>query len=575
MEMEKKNLAIIILAVVLAASGIGNVILGIAGGAFKQPELRNVLRDADSETSGPAVLDPADSWDSVSNDMIRHVCDNLWYPDLYDPNFNLEMRLAAEYPTWNAGMDELTVILREDAWFHDETPFNADAVKFTFDRITYFLNVSGTLPSDSHVCDPASLFFDMRGDPILNRTVVNSDYNITFVLNKPNGVFIQLLSYDACAIVSPNPASTPETEYLELGVDILVGTGPFEYVHYIPGEELKFERFDMYWGPATYWDEIIWVYYPDATTANNALLGGEVDYLGNPLTSLISAFQSDPEITFVNLNTSTIYRYWGMNNRKINNTNVRKAIAYAYNYTYYIEVIRLGYMIRAEQFLPPGFPYYNASFTAPHQDTGIARQAMLDAAAELSLDASGLTADAYGVDPANDAAWSAKTFFTYKVLEHEGWSTGVEMNTALANDLDKIGIDIEPDVMDWNTYIDVSTHHEDRLELFHTGWGPDYLDPFNMIEPLLNNASSANHLQLQDQQIIDWLVEYEETDPLDSAKRAQLLYKIQNRAINELYVELAVANDMVMIVHDADLQEVCYNIQDNYWVRDCYYLPSA
>ena len=127
MEMEKKNLAIIILAVVLAASGVGNVILGM-GTFVKTPVRRNVLRDADSESAGPAVLDPIDSWDSVSNDMIRHVCDNLWYYDLYDPDFALQMRLAAEYPTWDATQTELTVILRENVFFHDGTPFDAEAV---------------------------------------------------------------------------------------------------------------------------------------------------------------------------------------------------------------------------------------------------------------------------------------------------------------------------------------------------------------------------------------------------------------------------------------------------------------
>ena len=229
-------------------------------------------------------------------------------------------------------------------------------------------------------------------------------------------------------------------------------------------------------------------------------------------------------------------------------------------------------MIRATQFLPPGFPYYNASFTAPSYDTGIARQAMLDAAAIEGWDTTGLTADPVGHDTTNDANWAAADFVTYLVLEHEGWSTGIEMNEAFRQDLDKIGISLVSDIMDWETYIDVSTHYPDRLELYHTGWGPDYLDPFNMIEPLLNNMSSANHLQLQDAQIMDWLVQYEETDPLDTATKANLLYKIQNRALNELYVELAVANDMVMIVHDADLHEVCYNVQDNYWIRDCYYL---
>ncbi len=68
--MEKKNLAIIILAVVLAASGVGNVILGISAGAFQVPEDKNVLKIGTTEGGSPAVLDPVDSWDSVSNDMV-------------------------------------------------------------------------------------------------------------------------------------------------------------------------------------------------------------------------------------------------------------------------------------------------------------------------------------------------------------------------------------------------------------------------------------------------------------------------------------------------------------------------
>ena len=39
-----------------------------------------------------------------------------------------------------------------------------------------------------------------------------------------------------------------------------------------------------------------------------------------------------------------------------------------------------------------------------------------------------------------------------------------------------------------------------------------------------------------------------------------------------IIAKLTVANDKVMIVHDANLHEVCYNVQDNYWVRDCYFL---
>ncbi len=572
--MEKKNLAIVTLVILLITSCTGNYILGTAPshiGPFGGLPFDNILKIACTEGGSPAVLDPVDSWDSVANDMIAHVCDTLWTHDLFDPDYAIVYTLAKEAPTWNAKKNELTVILRENVWFHDGSPFNATAVKFTFDRILYFLNVTGTLPGTTHVCDPASLFFDMRGNCLLNETVINSLYNVTFKLFKPNDIFIPLLAYRAWSIVSVK--STPSQTYLVLGTDKLIGTGPFTYVHLIAGEEMRFDRWDLYWGSNVFWDRILWEYYPDTPTANDAFLAGEAEYLYDPLNSLITTFQEEEDIHIVELDTSTVFRYWGFNNRKINNTNVRKAITYAYNYSYYIEVIRLGFMTRAQQFLPPGFPFHNASFKGPYYNTSIARQAMLDAAAIEGWDTSGLTTDSVGADATNDANWAAADFVTYLVLEHEGWSTGIEMNIALANDMDAIGITIVPDNPwdPWWPYY--SRYIEDRLEIWHTGWRPDYLDPFNMIEPLLSNMSSTNFIQLQDALIHQWLEQYEGTNPANTTRRAQLLYKIQQRAINELYVLLPLTFDKTYYVHHRSLGEVSYNIMGDLWVTDSYYIP--
>jgi len=388
-------------------------------------------------------------------------------------------------------------------------------------------------------------------------------------LNKPYGVFIPLLSYEACSILHPN--TTPATTYLELGADTLVGTGPFKYIHYKPGEELKVERWNLYRGPNTFWDEILWIFYPDPITADNAMLGKEIDYLGQCTPSVIPLFQADPDMAFINLNTSTSYLYWGINNKKINNTNVRKAIAHAYNYSYFIDVVQLGYAIRAHQFLPPGFPYYNESFRAPYYNTTIARQAMIMAFPNKT---SGVTAQAYGEDAVNDQAWSDLTLVTYNVAEIMGIPILQEMVSVLAIDMDRIGITITPDPMNIFFYFDVLINDIDRIDMFYLGWGPDYIDPFNMIEPLLNNASSANHLQLKDQQILDWLVEYEETDPLDTAKRAELLWKIQHRAINVLYVELPLCYLKRYYVHHESLGNVCYNLLGKTWFRDTYFIPG-
>ena len=325
----------------------------------------------------------------------------------------------------------------------------------------------------------------------------------------------------------------------------------------------------MYWGPTTFWDEVVWIYYPDTTTAGNAMLGGEVD-AGGLTIPMIDLFIADPDIIFTNLETSTIYRYFGLNNNKINETLVRKAICYAFNYSYYINVIRQGYGIRAHQMLPPGFPYYNATFFAPTMDVVVARQAMMDA---RPTETAGRSALDYGVSATEDAAWAALDIMTLKILQHEGWDLGIDMNAAFAADMDRVGISVVPDVMDWETYIYVSSYNEDRLEIFHTGWGPDYLDPFNMVAPLLSNLSTANHIQCHDLQVQTWLAEYEvETLP---AVKAELLWKIQNRVFNVEYMELAVQYDMVMGVYHRSVGNPCYNIQRNLWFRDSYFIPGV
>jgi hypothetical protein len=68
MEMEKKNLAIIILAVVLAASGVGNVILGIMAGVIEEPGEKDTLIFA--SIAGPTDMDPHLCYDTAGGDVI-------------------------------------------------------------------------------------------------------------------------------------------------------------------------------------------------------------------------------------------------------------------------------------------------------------------------------------------------------------------------------------------------------------------------------------------------------------------------------------------------------------------------
>ncbi|MFX1412654.1 MAG: hypothetical protein ACFFA2_02365, partial [Promethearchaeota archaeon] len=94
MEMEKKNVAIIVLAIALAASGIGNIILGLQGAQFVAPPNVSLIF---SQASPPATLDPANAWDQSSNNVLEQVVETLFtynYSDHSLPRINL---LAQNY----------------------------------------------------------------------------------------------------------------------------------------------------------------------------------------------------------------------------------------------------------------------------------------------------------------------------------------------------------------------------------------------------------------------------------------------------------------------------------------------
>ncbi|MFW9785334.1 MAG: hypothetical protein ACFFFB_23845, partial [Candidatus Heimdallarchaeota archaeon] len=132
MEMEKKNVAIIVLAIALAASGVGNIILGLQGAQFVAPPNVSLVFGS---ASPPHVLDPANSWDQASNNVLEQVVETLFtynWSDYALPRYNL---LAQSY--WWESDTILHIQVRQGIVFHDLTPFDANATKWNLDRLLY------------------------------------------------------------------------------------------------------------------------------------------------------------------------------------------------------------------------------------------------------------------------------------------------------------------------------------------------------------------------------------------------------------------------------------------------------
>lgn len=513
-------------------------------------------------TKGPVTIDPIDSWDSASNDVIRQVAETLFWYDLNNPILPLEP-LLVDYYTWVSPTD-LYIELREDVWFHNYDQLDADAVIWNIDRWIYLTNSTGTLPAMQVPAFPSSLYFLPNGTAIFAGATKEGDYNLTIHLNGAFGQLPSFLSYTSNSIIAPDPSY--ETEYIDVNTGDLVGTGPFMYDGYEPNVEVRFSRWDGYWREPSPINDLFFDIIGEIITRNNALLAGDIDILKNPLPDLMETFQADPDIHIEDIGMDLIYWYMAFNNYAVNVT-WRKALAYAYNYSYVIDVIRLGYAERGCPAVPVGMPGHNASVQAnlPGEigtfpdNIKIARQYMQSIGFGTGWDT-----NYPGID---EALWTAASFRTFEVNNHEGSYYNERLNQLASDNWDLIGVDIVETFRDWDEFLETANDHPEDMEIWYDGRGPDYLDTFNMLDPLFNNASASNFIQLNDPLVQDLLKQAgEETNPV---ARFNLFQRLQYILFIKEVVHMPLWASLQHIVHQEGLTNFPYNVLNYFYFYPC------
>ena len=236
-------------------------------------------------------IDPHSSNGYEFSAVIDQVVETLLAYNLSDPELSIIPRLAVSKGIWSGDGLSYTIQLKTGVKFHDGTNFDASAVKWSFDRLAYFMNISGSLPPTQNTPYFDYIYRWDDGTPIINRTeVLNTDL-IKFVLNQPYGAFEGLLSISSSGILSPT--STSATEYIEYLTDDLVGTGPFVYdgyFNYYNDGEINFHAFEEYHQGITNITHLKYSIIHDSLALNNAILSGDIDAIYNPLSSMLDTF---------------------------------------------------------------------------------------------------------------------------------------------------------------------------------------------------------------------------------------------------------------------------------------------
>ncbi|MGH7320131.1 MAG: ABC transporter substrate-binding protein [Candidatus Rokuibacteriota bacterium] len=192
-----------------------------------------------------------------------------------DEKMQVQLKLASSYEVLSP--TKVRVKLRPNVKFHDGTPLNAAAVKFSFDR-----GLRGT---------PPARWVGLVGS-LVGAEVVD-DLTVDVVTKEPYGPILRALAMVYTSIVSP-------TAVQKMGADFSrapVGTGPFKFVEWKTNTHVIIERNPDYWGEKALVDRVIFKVVPEEGARMIALQTGDADMVLFPAPPQLPALKRDPKYT--------------------------------------------------------------------------------------------------------------------------------------------------------------------------------------------------------------------------------------------------------------------------------------
>ncbi|MDA3951476.1 MAG: ABC transporter substrate-binding protein [Spirochaeta sp.] len=462
--------------------------------------------------SGDSVgLDPARETDGESFYGSTQIFDNL--VEFVPGTTEIRPALAE---SWDIADDGLTFTfhLREGVEFHDGTPFNAEAVKFSFDR---------QRNEDHPYFDlgPWKYWGYMSMSDIVDDIVVEDEYTVRFDLKKVEAPFLANLAMDFAAIVSP-------TAVAELGEDFKnnpVGTGPFSFVEWVKDDRIVVERNEDYWRRPAYLDRLVLRVIPDATARFLALQAGEVDVIDFPSPEDLEAMEADPDIELIQqpgLNVG----YIAMNNDKepFGDVLVRRAVNHAINKQDIIDAVFGSAGQPATNPIPPTMWSHNDDIDPYEYDPERARE---------------LLAEAGYPDGFETDLWAMPVSRPY-------FPDGRTVAEIAQANLAEVGIDAEIVSFDWGTYLDRTDSGEHEMALL--GWTGDNGDPDNFLYVLLSSDAAeipAGNIAFWRNDEFDTLIEEAKTT-FDMDRRTELYMEAQE-VFHDQAPWVPVANSVVTV----------------------------
>ena len=217
------------------------------------------------ETGEPGSLDPAQVGGATGGRNFRillHVFATLY--ELGQADGAIDPYLAHSFSVSEDGT-EWTFHLNEGLTCHDGEPLTAEDAAYSFNRMADPAN--GFTGNSAGFVVSSTGFLEARAD---------SELDVTIVANKPQNRAMRL---GLIAEVVVHCKDSYEAMSMEEAARNPVGSGPYSMGEWVPGEYIRLERVEGFGLRDTYFEEIVWRFIPEPSTAVAEVITGNVDIL--------------------------------------------------------------------------------------------------------------------------------------------------------------------------------------------------------------------------------------------------------------------------------------------------------
>lgn len=431
----------------------------------------------------PVSLDPIDTYSLNNGRWQSNVFSPLVWRDtdlvLYDgqdgrPAPSEGFGLAE---SWDYLDDKtLQVKLRSGVTFHDGSPFDAESVKSTFERML----------------DPDNQSPQRSNYTAIDSVEVVDSLTVKIHFHSVDPVMVTKLSGYG-AFITPTSAVENDQDF---STTKAIGTGPYKVVEYVKDDHLTLEAWDDYWGSQKpHIRRIVYRIIPDDNTRLSEFLAGSIDVLTLNI-SQAEAAQGNPNVQVLDIGVPTVSGLrLDAKQAPTDNKDIRLAIAHAIDQQAIVDTILGGYAKPVGVWQSP-FSFGYDEISPYEYDPELSKQL---------IEKSGLP---------------TPIKLTYDVI---GSSTQAkEIANAVKDMLGAVGFDVEIRLREQATYYD--DYRAGKLgNIVPFGWGGWTLDYDNTYFLLYYTSESYNPSYSNPE--VDRLLE-EGRNTLDQARRLEIAKEV-------------------------------------------------